>query len=100
MVLNLRDNIIRDKGADELINALKTNTNIIRLSLELNPVKHVIFKEIEALTKRNQNDLKGKEGPQIKYEITMIKQKQEEALSSCPYMDISDIDSMSMNSNS
>ena len=73
MILNLRDNIIRDKAADELINALKSNTHIIRLSLDLNPVKHVVLIEIEALTKRNQNDMKEKEGPQIQYEIGLIK---------------------------
>ena len=46
-VINLRDNLIREDAGDDLVNALKLNDNIIRLCLDINPVKYVIFKEIE-----------------------------------------------------
>ena len=48
--------MIRDEGCDNVINALKTNKNLKRLIMDLNPVKHIIIKEIESLTQRNRND--------------------------------------------
>ena len=57
-IINLRDNLIREEAGDDLVNALKGNHNIIKLCLDINPVKHVIFKEIEHITKRNLENMK------------------------------------------
>jgi hypothetical protein len=58
LMLNLRDNIIRDDGANQIVNALTLNNNIIKLNFDLNPVKHAVFKDIETLTTKNQNKIK------------------------------------------
>lgn len=72
-MLNLRDNIIRDEAANQIVNALSLNSNIVRLNFDLNPVKHVIFKDIETLTTRNQNNIKEQIAPAIKNEINAMK---------------------------
>jgi hypothetical protein len=62
-ILNLRDNLLRDQMCEEIVNALKFNTYIVKCNLDLNPVKHVVLKEIETLTKRNLESLKEVETP-------------------------------------
>lgn len=49
----------------------------------MNPLKQAIIKEIEFYTKRNQENLKEKEGPSIKEEILNLREKKLEALTQC-----------------
>lgn len=39
-IIMLRDNLIRDDVGDELLSALKYNPNIIKLNLDINPLKY------------------------------------------------------------
>ena len=82
-MINLRDNLLRDKIGDEIVNALKINTNLVRVMLELNPVKHAILKEVGYYTKRNWENLKEEAGPSIRNEILSLKEKKEDALIQC-----------------
>lgn len=52
-VLNLRDNLLRDRAGEEIAMALKQNLCITRCYVELNPLKHSIVLEVEKATKRN-----------------------------------------------
>lgn len=84
-ILNLKDNLIKDETADNIINCLKTNTNIIKLKLKLNPVKYAILKEVSTICKRNLENIKEKECPLIKNEINILKDRKDLAIKECGF---------------
>lgn len=79
-IINLRDNLIREDIGEALVNALKVNDNIVKLCLDINPIKHVIFKEIEQITKRNLENMKEKECPHIQNEIIHLRKQRDHVL--------------------
>ena len=73
LVLNLRDNMIRDIAADQIVKALSFNSNIVKLPFDLNPVKHAVFIDIDTITTRNQINSKELVTPTIKNEINAMR---------------------------
>ena len=63
--LNLRDNLIRDDPADAICVAFKTNVNLMRLQIDMNPIKHATIKDMEQQVKRNIQRHKERQGPII-----------------------------------
>ena len=59
-VLNLRDNLIRDQAGEDFVFAIKENLTLTKFQIDMNPIKHSIFLEIEKVSKRNQTSLKEK----------------------------------------
>jgi Ran GTPase-activating protein (RanGAP) involved in mRNA processing and transport len=54
-VLNLRDNFIKLKEAEKILEALKRNKTIIKLPLDYNPVKQSLLHQIHLVCSRNYN---------------------------------------------
>ena len=52
-IISLRDNFIREKAAERILEALKENKTIIKMHLDYNPIKHSIVKGIEECCLRN-----------------------------------------------
>ena len=52
-ILNLRDNGISDEGASAFLSALKLNPYLTKVSMELNPARLHIVRDIEAYAKQN-----------------------------------------------
>lgn len=68
--LNLKDNVIKDDVATEMLGALLNfNSYVTRCNLEFNPIRHHTMKEIEAITKANILKVNEQEIPQMKQEI-------------------------------
>lgn len=74
-MINIRDNLIRDEAADAIKFALKTNLTIMKFQIDMNPIKHATFKEIEGSVKRNVARYKEKYAPAIKKEISQMYQE-------------------------
>jgi hypothetical protein len=51
--LSLRDNLIRDDAADAISMALRSNLSIMKLQIDMNPIKIATLKEMEISVKRN-----------------------------------------------
>jgi hypothetical protein len=52
-ILNLRDNMIHDEEGQSLFTSMLTNSYLTKLNMELNPIKHSLFREFETITKQN-----------------------------------------------
>ena len=63
--LSLRDNLIRDEAAEALGLALKQNLSIMKLLMDLNPIKHDILNELYFSVRRNVASFKEKQAPAI-----------------------------------
>lgn len=51
--LSMRDNLIRDEAAEALGSALKSNLSIMKLQMDLNPIKIDVLNELYFSVKRN-----------------------------------------------
>eukprot|EP00347_Sterkiella_histriomuscorum_P014464 403360768 len=90
--LNLKDNMIRDQAAQQVLDCFKSNlkaiannskANRIRIQFEMNPCNHNIMKEFERLNKLNMLIYKENEMPSIQNEINNLKIQHEKALEEC-----------------
>ena len=52
--ISLKHNVVTDEGAQLLVQALVNNEYIVRLNLEMNPLRHSILEDIEKHTSANQ----------------------------------------------
>ena len=50
----MKHNVVTDEGAQLLVQALVNNEYIVRLNLEMNPLRHSILEDIEKHTSANQ----------------------------------------------
>ena len=72
-VLNMRDNLIRDEAGEAFMIALKGNLTLTKFQIDMNPIKHSIYLEIDKINKRNQATLKENQIPQIQEEISILR---------------------------
>jgi hypothetical protein len=70
--LNIRDNLIREEAAEAIKFAMRENTTILRLQIDMNPIKHATIKEIEGSVKRNLTRYKERQGPAIRREVNAM----------------------------
>ena len=76
--------MIRDDPADAISVALKTNLSLLKLQIDMNPIKHVTSKEMEQSVKRNVQRYKERQGPLIKREIRSLYKERQKQLEDLP----------------
>jgi hypothetical protein len=73
--LSLRDNLIRDDAADAISMALRSNLSIMKLQIDMNPIKIATLKEMEISVKRNIVRHKELRDPALKKEFYTLKEE-------------------------
>jgi len=53
--LSIRDNVIKYKGSQLIMEALEDNKSITKLQIDYNPVKQEVAEQIERLCSRNKD---------------------------------------------
>ncbi|CDW85055.1 UNKNOWN [Stylonychia lemnae] len=92
-ILNIKDNLVRDKEAQIILNNITLNqSNQMIVLFDMNPCSHNIMKEFQRYNKDMQNITKEQEIPQIKDEIENLRKQHEQALVECQENEQSFID--------
>ena len=76
--------MIRDEPAEYINFALKQNLSIMKLQIDMNPIKLATLKEIELSIKRTVAQYKEKQGPAIKREISSLINERQRVLEDIP----------------
>ena len=83
--LLLSNNNIYDLAASEIYSALQFNPYLTRLKLDLNPIRNLITKDIDALTLLNSQKVSSQELPKLTLQVKSLQKNLAESLFDCAF---------------